>query len=218
MIKKETKDLEIHYVDIETIKEAEYNPRKISPKKKKELIESIEKYGIRDALKINKYKGRENVLISGHQRLKIAKKLGYKKVPVTYEYLDLANEKEMNLRWNKNGGDFDLLKVQDVADRDLLLTIGFMEKELNSVLTDFEQKFEDVNTDDPVYPITPKFNEKYDYVMILTSTEMDFNWLSNILELETSKDYKSSTIGLSRVINVSKFQNLFKQWQKNKSK
>lgn len=205
-------ELEIHWVDPYLLNEAEYNPRKITPKKKKELRDSMEKFGLRDPLKVNTFEGRENVLISGHQRLKIAKELGYKLVPVTYEYLDIEAEKEMNLRWNKNGGDFDLELVNLVADREILLNIGFLDKELKAVLSDFEQKFEDIDVTEPVYPITPKFNEKYDFVMIFTSTEMDFTWLKNVLGIEKEIDYKSNNTGTGRVISVEKFQKLHKQW------
>lgn len=210
--------LEIHWLEIDVIKSADYNPRKITPKKKKELRDSIEKFGLRDPLKVNQHPSRKNVLISGHQRLKICKDLGMAKVPVTFENLTLAKEKEMNLRWNKNGGEFDLALVNDVADREILLDIGFASSDLDAVLTEFEEKFEDVDTDDPVYPIAQKFNEKYDYIMIATRTEMDFTWLSNILEIERGIDYKSKNMGICRVIPVSQFQKLYKTWQESKSK
>ena len=214
--KTETPRLEIHYVPVEQIIEAEYNPRKISPKKKKELRDSIEKYGLRDSLKINTYKGRENILISGHQRLKIAKEMGFTEVPVTHEFLNLDDEKEMNLRFNKNGGEFDLELVATMADRADLLDIGFSEKELPKLFTDFEEKFNGIDADSPVYPITPKFNEKYDFLMIFTESEMDFQWLKNLMEVEPSKEYKTERVGDCRVINVKKFQELHKLWTTSK--
>jgi hypothetical protein len=205
-------ELEIFWVDPYSLNESEYNPRKITPKKKKELRDSLVKYGLRDPLKVNTFEGRENILISGHQRLKIAKELGHKLVPVTYEYLNLDDEKEMNLRWNKNGGEFDLELVNAVADREILLDIGFSERELISVLSEFEQKFEEIDTSDPVYPIAPKFNEKYDYVMIFCKTELDFTWLKNLLEIKKAIDYKSKNMGECRVIMVEEFQKLYEKW------
>ena len=207
-----TPNLEIHWVDINSLNEAEYNPRKITPKKKKELRDSIEKFGFRDPLKVNQYPERENILISGHQRLKIAKELGLEKVPVTYEYVDLDKEKEMNLRWNKNGGDFDIEMVTVMADRSTLLDIGFSASELPKLMTDFEDKFNEIDTSEPVYPIAPKFNEKYDYVMIMTKTEMDFTWLKNVLGIVRKIDYKSNNMGECRVIMVNDFQKLHKEW------
>jgi len=215
MAKEATKDsneLEIHWVDIDTLNEAEYNPRKITPKKKKELRDSIEKFGLRDPLKVNMHPDRKNILISGHQRLKIARELGYEKVPVTYEYVDIDQEKEMNLRWNKNGGEFDFELLMDVTDREILLDIGFLEKELPKLYTEFEERFNEIDANDPVYPIAPKFNEKYDFVMIFAGTEMDFTWLKNILEIQREIDYKSKNMGEGRVISVKQFQKLYKEW------
>lgn len=213
MIDNKTNNLEIHWVDINEINVAEYNPRKITPKKKKELRDSLVKYGLREPLKINMHEGREYVLISGHQRLKIAKELGFNLVPVTYEYLNIEDEKEMNLRLNKNGGEFDMELVMEVADRDILLEIGFLDKELPKVLSEFEQKFEDIDVTDPVYPIAPKFNEKYNYVMIMCSTEMDYHWLKNVFEIEKEIGYKSTYVGEGKVLMVSKFQKLYKEWK-----
>lgn len=212
MSKAENQTLEINWLDPNEINVAEYNPRKITPKKKKELRDSMVKYGLREPLKVNMYEGRENVLISGHQRLKIAKELGMDLVPVTFEFLPLEDEKEMNLRLNKNGGEFDMELVMEVVDREILLEIGFMDKELPKVLSEFEQKFEDIDITEPVYPIAPKFNEKYDYVMIMCSTEMDFHWLKNVLEIEREIGHKSTYVGEGKAILVTKFQKLYKAW------
>lgn len=205
-------ELEIHWVEIDTLNEAEYNPRKITPKKKKELRDSIEKFGLRDPLKVNMNPERMNVLISGHQRLKICRELGMTKVPVTYENLTLEQEKEMNLRWNKNGGDFDLERVIEMADRTVLLDIGFNTSEIGKVLSEFEEKFNEIDTSEPVYPIAPKFNEKYDYIMIFAKSEMDFTWLKNVFGIVRAKDYKSNNMGECRVIMVNEFQKLYNEW------
>ena len=212
MAKKKDPVLEIHWVEVDQIKSADYNPRKITPKKKKELRESIEKFGLRDPLKLNMHPTRENVLISGHQRLKICKEIGMDKVPVTFENVPLEKEKEMNLRWNKNGGDFDLEMVIEVADRTTLLDIGFSPKELPNLMTEFEEKFKDIDTSEPVLPITPRFNEKHNYILIVTDKEIDHTWLTNLLELGKQKCYKSENTGIGKVIKVSDFQKLYKKW------
>ena len=216
MKKKEnsTKDeeLKIHYVRIDELIESEYNPRKITPKQKKELIDSIAKFGLREPLKVNSFEGRENVLISGHQRFNVAKSLGFETVPVTYEYLSLEDEKEMNLRWNKNGGEFDMELVNTLMDRDILLTIGFANKDLPTLYTEFEEEFNSIDETNPVYPITPKFNEKYDFVMIMSTSEMDSTWLKNVLEIRLEQDCNSSYIGEGKVITTKKFQELHERW------
>ena len=47
---------------------AEYNPRKISEKQKKDLRESLEKFGFVDPVIVNTHPERENIIIGGHQR------------------------------------------------------------------------------------------------------------------------------------------------------
>ena len=57
---------------------ADYNPRQLFKKEYKQLKESIGKFGLVDPIIINKNKDRENVIIGGHQRVKIAKELKIK--------------------------------------------------------------------------------------------------------------------------------------------
>lgn len=215
MAKKKHKMLEIKVYDVGDIITAEYNPRKLSKKKERELRESLEKYGLREPLKVNINPDRKNILISGHQRLKIWSDLGYDKVPVTEENLSYEDEKEMNLRWNKNGGEFDMEKVSELFPFERLLELGFGKNELPDMLSDFEKKFEEVDVDEPTYPIIPKFNESYNMVSIFCETEMDYTWLKNVLGIEKRKCYKSSTLGESQVVTVKDFQKIWKDAIKN---
>ena len=53
-------------------------------------------------LVVNGAKNRLNIVIGGHFRLKIFRKLGYKTVPVVYVNIpNVEREKELNLRLNK---------------------------------------------------------------------------------------------------------------------
>lgn len=124
--------LKIEHITISSLKEADYNPRKMTEKQESDLTESIKRFGLIDPLLVNNYKDRENIVIGGHQRLKIAKKLKFTEVPVVYVSLPPDKEKELNLRLNKNLGewDYDLLKE---FDTDLLLDIGFDEVDLSNI-------------------------------------------------------------------------------------
>ena len=92
---------------ISDLKPAEYNPRQISTKQYKDLKESIKKFSLVDPIIINK----DNTVIGGHQRLKICKEL--KHIDIDCVVLDLSkeDERELNIRLNKSGGewDFDIL-------------------------------------------------------------------------------------------------------------
>jgi ParB/RepB/Spo0J family partition protein len=122
----------IEYIKTSVLKEAEYNPRQMTKKQAEDLKASIKKFGLVDPIIVNKHPRREDIVIGGHQRLKIAAQLGIDTVPVLYLDLDEEQEKELNLRLNKNTGewDFDALSA---FDSNLLLTIGFSDEELISI-------------------------------------------------------------------------------------
>lgn len=105
-------------VPIGSLRSAEYNPRKHSDKQMRDLMESVRKFGMVDPIIANSAKSRKNVVIGGHFRLEAAKKLGMAEVPVVYLNIpDIEKEKELNLRLNKNTGDwdFEMLKEFDVG-------------------------------------------------------------------------------------------------------
>ena len=108
---------------------AEYNPRQLTKDQHRNLTESIKRFGLVDPIIANSHKGRENIVIGGHQRLKIALQEGYKTVPVVYLDLTEEKEKELNIRLNRNVGEWDWDKMANF-DLDFLKDIGFDDKEL----------------------------------------------------------------------------------------
>ena len=100
--------MKIVQVPISEIKGAEYNPRKWSEKAIKDLTASIQEFGMVDPIIVNSAENRKNVVIGGHFRLKIAKDLKYTEVPVVYVNIpNEQKERELNVRLNKNTGEFD---------------------------------------------------------------------------------------------------------------
>lgn len=125
------------------LKPSIYNPRKWNKATKDQLTESIRRFGLIDPILVNGSKDRKNIVIGGHFRLQIAKDLGYAEVPVVYVDIDdEAKERELNLRLNKNLGewDFDLLKE---FDQDLLSDVGFSSVELDDIFLDENVSSED---------------------------------------------------------------------------
>jgi len=138
------KDLKIIYVSINDLKPAEYNPRKADKKQIEDIKKSIEHFGLVDPIIVNSAENRKNIVIGGHLRLKIAKELGYKKVPVVYvDIPDIEKEKELNLRLNKNTGEWDFDLLLNNFNKDLLKDVGF-EIDLFSENEQLEEKEEKI--------------------------------------------------------------------------
>lgn len=127
------KQLEIVEVPVSQLNPAPYNPRKWSEAAIASLTASIQKFGLIDPIILNAAPGRKNVVIGGHFRLKVAKDMGYKKVPaVCVNIPDIEREKELNLRLNKAVGDWDWEMLTEF-DESLLADVGFSSEELDDI-------------------------------------------------------------------------------------
>jgi len=130
--KSKSKNFKITQVPIKDLSPALYNPRKWSKEAISQLKESITKFGLVDPIIVNKHKGRENIIIGGHFRVHIAKDLGIKEVPVYYIDLNEKQEKELNLRLNKNVGEWDWKLLSDFSEN-FLSDAGFSSEELDEI-------------------------------------------------------------------------------------
>jgi len=127
------KKINITYVSLPELKPAEYNPRKWDESALEKLTDSIKRFGLVDPVIVNKAPSRKNIIIGGHFRYEVAKRLNIEKIPVVYVNIpNIEKEKELNLRLNRNTGqwDYDLLKEFDI---DLLLDIGFDDSDLETI-------------------------------------------------------------------------------------
>lgn len=160
--------LQIQTIKIDELNPALYNPRRWSEDAVEQLRESISRFGIVDPVLVNDAPGRENIVIGGHFRLKVAKDLGFTELPVVYVTIpELEREKELNLRLNKNLGewDLDLLKEFDEA---ILADIGFTSEDLDSVfeVDDTPESFDLKKELDMEVKVTPYYSMEY-YIMYL---------------------------------------------------
>lgn len=195
--------LEIVSVAIDELKPADYNPRHLDEHDRVEIKKSLEKYGFVDAVTVNKHEGRENIIIGGHQRVKVAKEdLGYTHVPCVYVDLDFDDEKELNIRLNKNGGKFDEELLKKFFDKDFLLHVGFKKSELSFYLDEFEKKFNAITNKNCEMPIVPMFSEKYDALIIISTNVVDTTFLKTTFNVEKSQSYKCSRTGEAMVVTV----------------
>lgn len=122
--------LEIHEIAINILQPADYNPRRLTKKQAEDIRRSIEEFGFIDPIVVNKHPDRKNVIVGGHQRVKVAGSMGYKFVPAVFVNLDLDKERELNVRLNKNGGEWDFEALANQFDVHELIDWGFSSEEL----------------------------------------------------------------------------------------
>jgi len=129
---------------------AEYNPRKATEKQIQDLTKSLDRFKLADPLIINQ----NNTIIGGHLRYQILKRKNANQdievdVRVPNRLLSKEEEKELNLRLNRNLGewDFDLLAN---FDENFLIDVGFENEELDNIFGldevefDLQKEFEKV--------------------------------------------------------------------------
>ena len=123
---------------------SKYNPRKATEKQTKDLEISLDRFNLAAPVIINK----NNHVIGGHFRLRILKKKGIKEVDVRTpsRLLGPKEEKELNLRLNRNLGDWDWSLLTDF-DKSFLENAGFSKDEMliNFGLNEIEA--EDIDLD-----------------------------------------------------------------------
>lgn len=123
------KELEIKYVDIDSVKPYEKNPRK-NDDAVPMVEESIRQYGFRVPIVIDK----NNVIVAGHTRYKAAQNIGMKSVPCVIAD-DLSDEQIKAYRIADNKvSDFSLwdnsLLLEELESLSPDLFTGFDESEL----------------------------------------------------------------------------------------
>lgn len=134
--------------DISELIWAEYNPRQLTQDQFKNLKDSITRFGIVDPIIINNNPDRTNIVIGGHQRIKIAEKIGINEIPCVELNLTLDKERELNVRLNKNTGEWDWDILANQFDLEDLQEWGFDEDEL--VGFDFGDEKEGLIDDDEI--------------------------------------------------------------------
>jgi DNA modification methylase len=126
-------NLKVEYVPIEQLKPADYNPRKWTEAARKGLTESLDTFGFVQPIVANSAPARKGIIIGGNFKLDIAKERGDTHVPVVWVNIpELKAEKELNLRLNKNQGEFDNDLLAEF-DPKMLADVGFDSKELDKI-------------------------------------------------------------------------------------
>lgn len=113
---------------ISQLKDHPKNPRILTQKVQADLMQSIDKFGLIDKPIVNL----DGTLIGGHQRKVILKKMGLKEVECWVPEVALTAKEvdELNIRLNKNTGDWDFEKLANEWEPTDLLDWGFTLDEL----------------------------------------------------------------------------------------
>ena len=154
--------MELEKINIDLLQPATYNPRQISTKQYKDLKESITKFGLVDPIIVNKC----YTIIGGHQRYKICKDLEYKEIGCIIVDLNKEQERELNIRLNKNTGEFDMDILANAFDIEELVDWGFKHIDLGLNIDKLDDTFElDDSDKKPIQNITFVLADKQvDYI------------------------------------------------------
>ncbi|MDO6813817.1 DNA modification methylase [Tenacibaculum soleae] len=163
-----------------------YNPRILTPEKKQLLINSIEKFNLAEIPAVNT----DNVIIAGHQRIKVLMELGKGEdlidVRIPSRTLTEKEFKEYNITSNVPTGYWDLDVLSDVFDDIDLDALGLNVDEIvlpediipEEFRTEEEEPFE---PELPTEPIT-KFGDVYEL------TSLDKNITHKIICGDSTKE------------------------------
>lgn len=91
----------IRYRKIEELNLAEYNPRDITQAAIAGLRASVTKWGMIDPVIVNVRDGKD-VVVGGHQRIKVAQELGWDEVPTVDVSLSPTEERALNVTLNNH--------------------------------------------------------------------------------------------------------------------
>ena len=184
-------------IEISKLKPAEYNPRQISKKQYNDLKDSVEKFGLVDPIILNK----DMTVIGGHQRLIVCKDLNYDKISCVVLDLSKEQERELNIRLNKSGGEFDMDALANYFDVEELTDWGFKHVELGLNIDKIDEE--------PEIEFSEYLDESHNYVVLLFDNDVD--WLSAQTHFDLKSVYskrangKPWSKGIGRVINGASY-------------
>ena len=199
--------MKIELIKINKLKPASYNPRQMSSKQYNDLKKSIEKFDLVDPIIINK----DYTVIGGHQRLRICKELNYKDVDCVILDLSKEQEKELNIRLNKNTGDFDMDILANEFDIEDLTDWGFKHIDLGLNI----DKIDSPDNIETEHPFANELDISNNYIVLKFNNDIDWIQAKTLFELKTETarrtNGKSWSSGIGRVLNgaeaIKKIQN-----------
>ena len=153
------KPIKIKQRKISELNPAEYNPRQLTDKQYKQLKKSLKTFGCVEPVVINSNPMRKDIIVGGHQRCKVWADLGNDTIPTVEVELDEAAEMELNVRLNKNTGEFDFDMLSSYFDMEVLKEWGFQDYEFGMTLDD--DMTDDFNLPDGNFHLSKGISEEF---------------------------------------------------------
>lgn len=148
----------------------------------------------------------KDMVMIGNGRLEAIKQLGWSKVEVIVKdglsndqkkALSILDNKSISTEWNE---EILVKQLPDLSEK--ALETGFSEKEIHDILKKATDEILVGDDEEPMYELTPKLYEKYDYIMLFFKNEMDFLNISQVLGLTKMRDrMKPDKVGLYRAVD-----------------
>lgn len=147
--------------------------------------------------------GERYIVVCGNLRLRACRELGYKELPCKVLNSDTPVKKlrEYATKDNVNFGENDMDVMLNEWDKSELQDWG-IEFAQEKKSDEFKERFESIKDDDAVYPLIPKYDEKHELFIIMSDSEVDSNWLREILNMQHMKSYKTGKVSKSNVIHI----------------
>jgi hypothetical protein len=195
-----TKAADAVSVPVSLLRPAKKNPRRGAVA---EVIESLREFGQHRPVVVQHSTGQ---VIVGNHMLKAAKQLGWEHIDALI--VDDSDEVAMRRAIADNAvGDKATWDDQELAEvmQEIGAVPGMNDADIDKLLSKLAPP---PKIAEPTYPLVPRMNEKYDYVVVFCENETDWNWLQTRLELRREKSYKSEAVATSHVITVERLQQI----------
>lgn len=173
------------------------------------ILQSLQEFGQHRPLVVQKATG---AIVVGNHMYAAMQTLGWVEAQVLYVDDDdrkalrraiADNATRDHAQWDRDELASQLKEVGEVP--------GFSQFEIDRLMGDLERKASGAKDDDEtVFPITPRLNEKYDYVIVFADNETDAAWLATRFQVRREASYQQpNRIGTSKIVGIERFRELF---------
>lgn len=168
---------------------------------KKSISDSPEMLELRELI-VYPHEGRY-VVVCGNLRMRACRELGYEELPckVLPECTPARKLREYSAKDNVSFGENDMDVMKNEWDQSELQDWG-VEFAPEKTKDAFRERFESMTDETAVYPLVPKYDEKHELFIIISSSEVDSNWLREVLDMQHMKSYKTGKISKSNVVDI----------------